>query len=206
VGVRITPGPPGTAASRALAEEHQRLRVQELDLIREQAGKWRTGLAALLGLIGGIAVIRGSSLTADFPVGSRLAATAGMLAVLLFATVGAFLGMRAAYGLPRRRTLEADVEGLLDYDRGRARRAVRDLRLTIAASFLAVAALGLTAAITWLAGPSAPATIRVTTGTGAIVCGKLKASGHSTVTLTTPGRERTIPTGAIVRMAVVPEC
>ena len=70
VGVRITPGPPGTAASRALAEEHQRLRVQELDLIREQAGKWRTGLAALLGLIGGIAVIRGSSLTADFPVGS----------------------------------------------------------------------------------------------------------------------------------------
>ena len=62
--------------------------------------------------------------------------------------------------------------------RGRARRAVRDLRLTIAAvSFLAVAALGSTAARTWLAGPSAPATIRVTTGTGAIVCGKLKGIG-----------------------------
>ena len=125
----------------------------ELDLIREQATRWRNGLTGLLGLVGGIAVIRGSAVTANLPPGTRIAATISMLAVIGLATIGAFFGMRASYGLPKRRTLEGDYESLLEYDRTRIRRAVHDLRLTIAASFLAITALGVTAAITWLAIP-----------------------------------------------------
>jgi hypothetical protein len=209
MAVRVTAGPPSTAASRAASQQQQDLRAHELNLIRKQAANWRNGLAALLGLVAGIAVIKGSSQTSTFPTNIKIAATIGMLAVLAFASVGAFLGMRAAYGLPKRRTLEGDLDGLLAYDRARVRRAVRDLRLTIAATFLAIVSLAFTAAVSWLATPvtnATPSLVRVTTTEGTRLCGQLQAARPGSVVLVSGGHEIVIRASGLSSIAFVHSC
>jgi hypothetical protein len=204
--VRVTPGPPSTAASRARAEELQRLRAQELDLVRAQAEKWRNGLAALLLLIATVSVVKGRDSITELLVPVQVLVGVLLLAALVLAGVGTFLGMRAAYGLPRATVVDATLEELLEQAHARAARSVQDMRralwLTFATLALLVAAIG----VTWY-GPTAPAaTARLVTSDGTVLCGHLTRADATSFVLRVGGVAVTVPRSSTRSLTAADTC
>lgn len=148
---RVTPGPPATPGDLEHARELQELQLGELEAVRVQAEKWRTGLGGLVGLATIIAAVRGANGTAELDTAGKIVSGGLLLLAVVFGAVGSFVSMRAAYGFPGRRLAEASVDALVVRRRDRLRRACRDLRRAVALTYLALAMLVGAVGITWFA-------------------------------------------------------
>lgn len=147
--VRVTPGPEGTPSDRRRAEEMQRLQAGELDAVRAQADKWRTGLTGLTGLITAIAAIKGPATVNSLgPVPGTVVAVLLLLAIVQSAA-GSFFAMRAAYGFPGRRETEATFHALVAREQSRLRRSCRDLHVAVALAYFSLAMAVAAIAVTW---------------------------------------------------------
>jgi hypothetical protein len=146
---KVTPGPPATPGDLEHARELQELQRGELEAVRAQAEKWRTGLGGLVGLATVIAGVRGASGTAALDTTSKIVSGVLLLLAVVFAAVGSFVSMRAAYGFPGRRLAEASLDELVVRRRDRLRRACRDLRRAVLLAYLALAMLVGAVGITW---------------------------------------------------------
>jgi hypothetical protein len=148
---RITPGPPATPGDLKHAQEIQELQASELDSVRAQAEKWRTGLGGLIGLATIVAAVRGTGGKAELDTIGKIVSGVLLLLAVVFGAVGGFVAMRAAYGFPGRRLAEANLDDLVVRRRDRLRRACRDLRRAVVLAYLALAMLVGAVGITWFA-------------------------------------------------------
>jgi hypothetical protein len=206
VTVRVQAGPVGTALTRRRAEELQELRRTELDRIRTAAEKWRNGLAALLALITTIGVVKGQDTIADLPRSAQVTVGALLAAALIAASTGAFLAMRAAYGLPRAEHLLGDPS---DFDRYRwqeTRRAVADVRIAIALTFLTLGLLTFAIGMTWYTPRIEAGMVRVVSAAKAPICGKLISANATSMTIEVQKIRETIPISSLHGFMIVRDC
>lgn len=149
MAVRVQPGPAGTQASRRRAEELQVLRDRELDAVRAQADKWRTGLSSLVGVGTVVAAIWGPSRGPAGSGGLRVLVGVLLLLAVCASAVGAFVAMRAAYGFPARRQAEATLDELIARTQSRLRRSCTDLRRTVVLAYASLVLLVAALAVAW---------------------------------------------------------
>ncbi|MEV0279815.1 hypothetical protein AB0I22_25960 [Streptomyces sp. NPDC050610] len=149
--VRVSPGPDATPSELRRAEELQELRVGELEAVREQAEKWRTGLGGLVGLTTVVAALRGPGDAASLDTAGKIAAGALLLLAVAVSAAGGFSAMRAAYGFPARRLAEATVDELTARRRDRLRRACRDLRRAVVMAYVSLAMVLGSLSVDWFA-------------------------------------------------------
>src|SRR5829696_306838 len=138
-GIRTQPGRSvSTAASRRDAQERQRLADTELERVRRAAAAWQTGLAALLGVVTVVPVVKGRETIVGISPEAGILVGVLLGLALIAGTSGLCLALRAAHGLPATRR---------GGDAGRVARlqaasaAADDLRRAIAATVLTVAAI-----------------------------------------------------------------
>ncbi|MER8031001.1 hypothetical protein ABTZ78_18815 [Streptomyces bauhiniae] len=165
----------------------------ELDRVRAQAENWRNGLAALLGLLTTVGIIKGPDTVQGLAGMAHVAVGLLLLGGLLFAAAGAFFAMRAAFGLPQRRATEASLEELLSRQRLSTRQAVTDLRRAIGAGFLALALVTSGVGLTWYGPRAGKPGVRVVEDDGSVLCGALVAVGTQGMRLRVEGVERWVP-------------
>ncbi len=197
----LTPGRRATASDRAQAELLQELAATQLDRVRKAAEGWRTGLAALIALITTVSVVKGENVITDLP--SRYQWTVGGLvfAALITAAIGAYLSMRAAYGLPRLnptfdlRALRKDL----------TRQAIGDLTGAIILAFVTLGLLAAAVGFTWYGQKDSPGSIRVATDTTEL-CGSVKRADGSTITVQIGGAERDVALRDVRSLSVVRDC
>ncbi|MGW8763069.1 hypothetical protein ACWGN5_11290 [Streptomyces sp. NPDC055815] len=206
MAVRVTAGTPSTPASRSRAEESRSLLMGELARVRAQAENWRNGLAALLGLLTAVGMVKGPDTLQGLSGGARGAVGLLLLGGLLLAAAGAFFAMRAAFGLPRRRAADASLEELLTRERLTVRQAVRDLRRAIAAGFLALAVVTAGIGLTWYGPRPGEPGVRIVQTDGTVLCGTLLGMDAKGVRLRVKGVERPVPSGRIDSATSVPSC
>ncbi|HEX5407112.1 MAG TPA: hypothetical protein VFX16_32955 [Pseudonocardiaceae bacterium] len=149
--VRVTPGPPAGPDDLARATEIQELRAGELDAVRAQADKWRTGLGGLIGLATVIAAIRGVGGLSALGAGNKIATGVLLLLAIVASAVGSFVAMRAAYGFPTRRLAEASVDELAARRHATLRQACRDLRRAVVLAYVSLAMVVIAVGVTWFA-------------------------------------------------------
>ncbi|MDV9188689.1 hypothetical protein R6L23_10755 [Streptomyces sp. SR27] len=206
MAVRVTAGTPSTSASRARADESRGLLEGELVRVRAQAENWRNGLAALLGLLTAVGIVKGPDTLQGLSGGARGAVGVLLLGGLLLSAAGAFFAMRAAFGLPRRRVAGASLEELLTRERLTVRRAVRDLRRAIVAGFLALAMVTAGIGLTWYGPrPGNPGVLIVQTD-GSVLCGTLTGIDAKGVRLRVKDVERRLPSARIGSAKSVESC
>jgi hypothetical protein len=195
-----------TAVSRERAEQVQALRAQELDLVRAQAEKWRNGLASLLVLITAVSVVKGRESITELLPPVQVAVGVVLLLALILASVGAFLGMRAAYGLPKAGLVDATLEELLQHARARASRSVRDMRWALGLTFATLALLVVAIGLTWY-GPTSPSgSAQLTTADGTTYCGRLSRADTGSLGLEINGLEITVPRSGARSLVAVSTC
>ncbi|MBB4714568.1 hypothetical protein ACIQNT_25570 [Streptomyces luteogriseus] len=165
----------------------------ELDRVRAQAENWRNGLAALLGLLTAVGVVKGPDTVQGLSGVAHAMVGLLLLGGLLLAAGGAFFAMRAAFGLPRRRFAEASLEELLTRQRLSTREAVRDLRLAIGAGFLALALVTTGIGLTWYGPRAGKPGVRIVEKDGSTLCGALVGVDAQGVRLRVGGAERRVP-------------
>jgi len=177
-GIRTQPGRSvSTAASRRDAQERQRLADTELERVRRAAAAWQTGLAALLGVVTVVPVVKGRETIVGISPEAGILVGVLLGLALIAGTSGLCLALRAAHGLPATRR---------GGDAGRVARlqaasaAADDLRRAIAATVLTVAAIAAAVAVTWYAEAVPPAFVEATARTRAgerVACGELRSDG-----------------------------
>ncbi|MFE6058215.1 hypothetical protein [Streptomyces sp. NPDC056431] len=206
MAVRVTAGTPSTPASRARAEESRRLLESELTRVRAQAENWRNGLAALLGLLTAVGVVKGPDTLQGLSGWARGTVGVLLLGGLLLSAAGAFFAMRAAFGLPRRRVADASLEELLTRERLTVRRAVRDLRRAIAAGFLALAVVTAGIGLTWYGPRPGEPGVQIVQTDGSVLCGTLVGMDAKGMRLRVKAVERKVPTARIASAKSVASC
>ncbi|KQX55790.1 MULTISPECIES: hypothetical protein [unclassified Streptomyces] len=206
MAIRVTAGTPSTPAGRARAEESRGLLEGELARVRAQAENWRNGLAALLGLLTAVGIVKGPDTLQGLSGGARGTVGVLLLGGLLLSAGGAFFAMRAAFGLPRRRVADASLEELLTRERLTVRRAVRDLRRAVVAGFLALAMVTAGIGLTWYGPrPGNPGVLIVQTD-GSVLCGTLTGLDAKGARLRVKDVERRVPSGRIGSAKSVESC
>ncbi|MEU4279348.1 hypothetical protein ACFY8X_16555 [Streptomyces tanashiensis] len=206
MAVRVTAGAPSTPASRSRADESRGLLAGELARVRAQAENWRNGLAALLGLLTAVGIVKGPDTLQGLSGGARGAVGLLLLGGLLLAAGGAFFAMRAAFGLPRRRVADASLEELLTRERLTVRRAVRDLRRAIAAGFLALAVVTAGIGLTWYGPRPGEPGVQLVLTDGSALCGTLVGMDAKGLRIRVKEVERRVPSGRVGSAKSVPSC
>ncbi|CAM5265402.1 hypothetical protein [Streptomyces tanashiensis] len=206
MAVRVTAGAPSTPASRSRADESRGLLAGELARVRAQAENWRNGLAALLGLLTAVGIVKGPDTLQGLSGGARGAVGLLLLGGLLLAAGGAFFAMRAAFGLPRRRVADASLEELLTRERLTVRRAVRDLRRAIAAGFLALAVVTAGIGLTWYGPRPGEPGVQIVLTDGSALCGTLVGMDAKGLRIRVKEVERRVPSGRVGSAKSVPSC
>ncbi|MEU7388768.1 hypothetical protein [Streptomyces tanashiensis] len=206
MAVRVMAGAPSTPASRSRADESRGLLAGELARVRAQAENWRNGLAALLGLLTAVGIVKGPDTLQGLSGGARGAVGLLLLGGLLLAAGGAFFAMRAAFGLPRRRVADASLEELLTRERLTVRRAVRDLRRAIAAGFLALAVVTAGIGLTWYGPRPGEPGVQLVLTDGSALCGTLVGMDAKGLRIRVKEVERRVPSGRVGSAKSVPSC
>ncbi|CAM5614843.1 hypothetical protein GCM10010222_47130 [Streptomyces tanashiensis] len=206
MAVRVTAGAPSTPASRSRADASRGLLAGELARVRAQAENWRNGLAALLGLLTAVGIVKGPDTLQGLSGGARGAVGLLLLGGLLLAAGGAFFAMRAAFGLPRRRVADASLEELLTRERLTVRRAVRDLRRAIAAGFLALAVVTAGIGLTWYGPRPGEPGVQIVLTDGSALCGTLVGMDAKGLRIRVKEVERRVPSGRVGSAKSVPSC
>ncbi|WP_298462590.1 hypothetical protein [uncultured Cellulomonas sp.] len=204
--VRVAPGAAGTAASRARAEHAQEQQDRELELLRQHAANWRNGLVGLVGLITGAGLIKGRESIVGIVPGGQVAVGTLLLAAVVAGVAGTLLSLRAAYGFPRSREVDATWRDVRRNQHARARAAARDLRAAVVLAVVTLALLVGAVAVTWYA-PRAPlAFVEVTDDDGVVTCGTLQGAGDGAVVLAVHGAERRISVQDVGALRLRSDC
>jgi Na+-transporting methylmalonyl-CoA/oxaloacetate decarboxylase gamma subunit len=154
MGVRVTPGPAEPSEDHALSEAVRARTAEELRAVREVASNWRTALAAMLTLVTAVSVVRGRDSIAGLTQGARVLVGVLLLLAVVTACVGAFLSSRSAFGIPKEEQAVQRLTDLVAAERARVHRAVRDLRVAIALTFVTLALIVASVGVVWY-GPTA---------------------------------------------------
>ena len=205
MSVRVTPGPVGSAATRARAEETQRWRSEQLALVRAAADKWRAALLGVMGLITVVAVVKGRDTIMYLRPDYRIAVGVCLLLALVCAATGSFWGMRAAFGMPRVFVLRRNT-GPPGYDLPLAARATVDLRRAVYCTYLTLGLLTAGVALTWYGPLSPPAFVSVTSIEGIHVCGSLVSADNHQLIVKTGSQQTVMPTSELRVMTLKPSC
>jgi hypothetical protein len=197
--------------------------------VRKAAESWRTGLAGFLAILVAVFFIKGKDSFGDISGTAWKAALATLLLVsAALALFGAYRALRAAYGTPRdeylgevtplfRRLPSTTPRHIYDYGtvsawhHAAAQTAVNDLRLAKGATIGSLLAFAAAASITWFApGPPAPAFVKATyrtSGQIATICGEIRASPTSTLTIKgANGSAKEVKLPDVVSIEVVDGC
>ena len=129
------------------AEALRKAKANTLPRVREAAGKWQAGLAALLAVVSGLSI---ASLGDDIRELKTNPArwAAGLVAVSLALAVAATLrALRASGGMPRLVKATDFLAGDIDHDD--AAKAASDLQWAIRLTLVAIATYGAAVAVTW---------------------------------------------------------
>ncbi|GGV22090.1 hypothetical protein GCM10010260_72880 [Streptomyces filipinensis] len=204
--IEVRPGRASTPASRARAEESRTLLASELARVRAQAENWRNGLAALLGLLTAVGIVKGPDTIQGLSCGARGTVGVLLLGGLLLAAAGAFCAMRAAFGMPKRRVADASLEELLTRERLTTRRAVRDLHRAIAAGFLALAMVAAGIGLTWYGPRPGDPGVQIVRTDGSTLCGTLVGVDAKGMRLRVKGVERRVPSALIASAKSAASC
>lgn len=208
------PGPPasGPSPSSVAAQDEWRAVVAEsLPTVRESAGRWRDGLAALVSLLTAGLVVSGPESLGDLAVPWRYCVAGGMVVGIGAVLVGLVLALGVASGDPRHLAFESFIAtggGRAALQMGQAvagaRRLGHSKAIAVPGIFLVLASLGL-----WLVAPQKPSesALKITTD-GVTVCGTLISADHAAFVLRVEGERDalTIPFSAVTNVAVVAGC
>lgn len=203
-GVVLRPG--GTATPDDLASA---LAIQDdlqhgLERVRKAADSWRTGLLAVLALIGTVTVVKGRESFASLAPVAQVLVGAALLLALLAGAVGSYRAMRAAFGEPGIRK----TQGVLLWDQKDAADAVHQLRAAKWDFFLALPYLALAIALTWY-GPEAaadPLALVRADRAGTHVCGLLVRGDQTGITINEDGSEKLIPFSELRSLTLAKQC
>jgi hypothetical protein len=200
--VTISPGPVGTAADRDQAELLQELSSTELERVRKAAENWRTGLAAIIALITTVSVVKGNDVITDLPSHWQWTVAGLLVGALVTAGLGAYLAMRAAYGLPK----PGPASEVRRWRREQAKGAVSDLQGAIILSFVTLVLLALAVGFTWFGKEDSSAGFLKVSTDSTDICGSLKKADGSTLSITSGESERDISLSAVRAISVVSKC
>jgi hypothetical protein len=205
----VRPVGPPTTLDASFDREWAGLPAEVLTTVRKTAENWRSGLAAILGLVSLFAVIQAPRATKDLKDWSAWLAGGCLLLAVLTAIIGAAAALRAAYGIPAQVTHASFVSG-----GGRdgltlklAALARKDLHLARWMTYVAMALLTVAVAVTWVA-PTVPSNLaEVKTTSGLTLCGALNSSsdGHVQLDSRTAGT-RMLRLSDLVSINVVESC
>jgi hypothetical protein len=178
-----------TKASTAEEEAWSGLIAAQLADTRKTAENWRNGLVALIGLIGGFSVIKGSSDLSGLPAWAAYMVGVLLAAALACAVFGAWQSLEAAYGTPGVVTRENfhQAGGMDGLRLGFATQAAARLRLARAATLVTLALLAGAVGLTWYAPRTASVMLNVERKGMPEICGKLKTSQEGYVDLQPAG-------------------
>jgi hypothetical protein len=190
--VRLEP-PVGLPLQSASVDEEawSSLVSSQLEDFRKAAENWRNGLAAVIGLITILSVVkgpdevRGLDRWAAYTVGSLV------LLALACATLGAWASLTAAYGVPSVLTRERfrDLGGIVGYKLELARRGASRLRLARVLTLITLVLLGTAVAMTWYGPRSTTATLDLERRSLPGFCGRLVGSRDGYLDIKTSGAE-----------------
>lgn len=203
--ITVTPGDVPDDVDKARAELLQRWRAGELAGIRAAGEKWQAGLAALLGLVTTILVIKGRESTEQLATGFRVAVGLCLLMALLTAIVASLCALRAAHGLPRARAI-ADDATVLSWDRREAARASRALLIAIVGAVTTLLLLAGAVGLTWFAPAAARPVVKVTQTDGTTGCGELVSADAKTILLKGRDGQIRIDPSRLASMSVQSAC
>ncbi|MET8852415.1 hypothetical protein [Amycolatopsis sp. NPDC004625] len=136
-------------ADRLLFEAVRARKAEELREVRAAAANWRTALAAMLGLVATVALVKGRDSVAGLGLTIRIVVGCILLTAVITAAVGAFVASRSAFGLPKEEEVPARLSDLVVVEQARIRRAVRDLRAAIALTFVTLALIVAAVGLVW---------------------------------------------------------
>jgi hypothetical protein len=181
----------------------------QLKTVRQSAGNWRTGLAALLALITGILAIREPGTMGGLAPWAADTVGGILLASLALAAVGAWFALSAAYGSPA--VIDHDAfrkaGGLTGVRFGLARAAVHQLRWARWATVAALALMAAAVAVTWYAPRAPSALIEVERVADPAVCGTLIASRSGHLDIRPEGGAAVrVPARSLVSLRLVNDC
>jgi hypothetical protein len=200
--VTITPGPLATAATRDQAELLQELSSTELERVRKAAENWQKGLAAIVALITTVSIVKGNDVITDLPSRWQWTVAGLLVAALVTAALGAYLAMRAAYGLPK----PGPASEVRRWRREQAKEAISDLQGAIILTFTTLVFLALAVGFTWFGKEESSAGFLKVSTDSTDVCGSLKKADGSTLLITSGDSERDISVSAVRAMTVVSKC
>lgn len=198
---RLRQGPVPTPQALDQAQRIQALIASQLADVRKAADSWRTGLLAMLALLGTIVVVKGresfENLTSPAPY--VIGALLGL--ALLAAIYGSLQAMRAAYGDPKPRV----TSGVLTWDYQDSAKAVDALRAArrafVGSLLLAAAAI----ALTWYWPSEMKSKVRADFA-GTPVCGTLVSADATTIVIKEDGSEKSNPASGLRSLVVVAAC
>ena len=203
-----TSGP--TLASTATQAEWERLTAQNLPTVRECAGKWRDGLAALITLVTAGLVVSGPEKAGDLPAAWQWTVGLGLVGGMLATLVGLLLALAAAAGVPTTMTFAEFV------DRGGSRVVLETEQATKAATRLRSArrwaipgiVVVLLAIGVWLVSPTKPGSSLQVTTADTIYCGELSTGDGGMLTMKLKGESQPVKVSfdKIQNLAVVETC
>jgi hypothetical protein len=203
-GVVLTPGSASTPADLAAAQAQQALVDSSLEKVRKAADSWRTGLLAVLALIGTLSVVKGRENFVDLAAPAPLLIGMCLGLALLAAAIGSYRAMRAAYGEPRQRR----SSGVLLWDHQDATDAVRHLNAAKWDFFIALPAVALAVALAWYAPKAAgnPLALVRADDAGSPVCGELVSAGPLGITIKEDGSPKLIAFNDLRSLALTEDC
>ena len=216
--IRITKGPRGLQVGTGdttllgAAKAFNEASADELSVVRGLAKSWVQGVAALLGLFSLAGLVFTATAVSVLSSGYQIAFAALASAALAAAASGTYLAYRAAFGWPKKTSVDDDVKLRAFFiDNGeRTRKAARNLKLGVGSTFLSIAALGAAILILWFGTPASPPSplVMITSTDGSRPCGTLlPASGNGSVrVVTVPGAVITLLPRTLVTLTTVAKC
>lgn len=190
--VQLAAGRPATGDDLREMAELDTLDESELARVRAAADKWKTGLAALLGLIATVSVVKGRDSFKTLDIGTQHGIIILLGVALVAAAIAALSAMRAAYGPLVRKTLGAN-EQLRNLRLTAAEDARRDLRHARRLSVLVLLLLAAAVGITWWGEEPTPAMVKVTKNDDSVVCAPYAGANDKTVKFKDGSNQQGIP-------------
>lgn len=198
---QLVPGPVPSPAARDAAERAQELVASQLADVRKAAENWRTGLLAVLGLTTTVLVVKGRDSFEDLDLLAQVLIGIALLAALIFAAVGSWQSMRAAYGDPKARV----TDGILTWDYQDSADAVVSLKWARRLFFAALFCITIAVGLTWYWPASSSTKVRADFGADK-VCGTLVRADAQAIVIKEDGSEKSNPTTQLTSLAVVAGC
>lgn len=198
-----------TPASLAEDGDWQALLGTQLADTRKIAENWRTGLAALLGLVTVFSAVKGEAAISGLEFRYAVATGVLLLMGVCVAVIGALASLRAAYGTPRAvsRGELLSTGGLPGYRYELACQAVSDLRWARWTTLTSLVCIIAAISVTWYGPRPAQAIIDVERTGSPHVCGKLVASADGYIDIELSSAEATrIANKDILSINAVSEC